>query len=126
MNWKFVEQIWDNMFKKLEREGKKLVDAGVLKSTDFEAYMKSKGTVPDGKIVEIGLPTYCNFDSLLYSAKSKSPGLLLGEFPCNFVSTSMKRYFGVHNMSALIYKESTRILLDEIWQICLPVKQMTG
>lgn len=114
------------MFKKLEREGKKLVDAGVLKSTDFEAYMKSKGTVPDGKIVEIGLPTYCNFDSLLYSAKSKSPGLLLGEFPCNFVSTSMKRYFGVHNMSALIYKESTRILLDEIWQICLPVKQMTG
>lgn len=102
MNWKFVEQIWDNMFKKLEREGKKLVDAGVLKTSDFEAYMKSRGTVPDGKIVEIGLPAYCNFDTLLASAKSKCPGLLLGEFQCNFVSTSMKRYFGDHNECAYL------------------------
>jgi hypothetical protein len=69
-------QIWDHSFKNLESAGKVLIDAGVLRLCDLEAFIKNSRN-PKIKWVAVGLNSYSTLKHLVASAKSGTIGLLL-------------------------------------------------
>ncbi|CAK9197786.1 unnamed protein product, partial [Sphagnum troendelagicum] len=69
-------QLWDHSFKNLENGGKVLIDAGVLRLCDLEAFIKNSRN-PKIKWVAVGLNSYSTLKHLLASAKSGTVGLLL-------------------------------------------------
>jgi len=75
-------QILENKFASIERDGKLLINAGVLTHSDIEAAVK--GDRIKGKIMLECLPAYSLLISLMHSAKSNSPGMIL----CKFTVTS--------------------------------------
>lgn len=68
-------QCIDSIFASMERNGKDLLSAGVLKQSDVEGAVK--GNKATGKIMVEGLPAYCNVNGLIRSAKSSTSGILL-------------------------------------------------
>lgn len=76
-------QILDSKFATIDRDGKSLIDAGVLKHSDIDAAMK--GDRIKGKIMFDCLPAYSLLHNLLRSAKSNTPGILLSKFPVTSV-----------------------------------------
>lgn len=72
-------QVWDNMFKNMEIQGRLLVDTGAIKTSDLESYIKASRS-PKSKMVAVGIPAYCALKTLLVAAKAGSAGLLLSKF----------------------------------------------
>ncbi|KAG0572069.1 hypothetical protein KC19_VG065400 [Ceratodon purpureus] len=73
-----IVQIWDDMFRNINLRGKYLVEAGVLKTSELDGWLRG-GKSPKWKIVACGLPAYCTLHTLLESAKAKSAGILLSD-----------------------------------------------
>ncbi|KAF3438940.1 hypothetical protein FNV43_RR17215 [Rhamnella rubrinervis] len=73
-----VVQIWENIMKSCEMRGKELLDANVITSADLHDWLKAKNTNEAASaIISVGLPCYSFFQSLLYSIKANSSGILL-------------------------------------------------
>jgi hypothetical protein len=69
------------MFRNIDMRGKNLVEAGVLKTSDLDGWLRASKS-PKWRIVGCGLPAYCCLHTLLESAKANSSGLLLSKtFP---------------------------------------------
>ncbi len=96
-------QIWDHSFKNLESAGKVLIDAGVLRLCDLEAFIKNSRN-PKIKWVAVGLNSYSTLKHLLASAKSGTVGLLLRKW-CFIWSFYFACISNVHGtlVSNLIY-----------------------
>ena len=69
-------QILDSKFAIMEVRGKSLINAGVLKQSDIDAGIK--GNKAEGRVLLVGLSAYSHVIDLIHSAKSNSPGLILG------------------------------------------------
>lgn len=69
-------QIWVNMMRSCETRGRELLDADVITPTDLKDWLKAK-CVNEEAIVGFGLPCYSFLQTLLYSIKAGSGGLLL-------------------------------------------------
>ncbi|KAH8950843.1 hypothetical protein BDL97_10G106500 [Sphagnum fallax] len=69
-------QMWDHVFTNLDSGGKVLIDAGVLRPSDLEKFIKNSRN-PNIKWVAVGVPAYCTLQGLLASAKSGTAGFLL-------------------------------------------------
>jgi hypothetical protein len=67
------------MFRNINLRGKDLVEAGVLKTSDLDGWLRGVKS-PKCKIVACGLPAYCTLHTLLESAKANSAGLLLSKY----------------------------------------------
>ncbi|KAG0594583.1 hypothetical protein M758_UG090400 [Ceratodon purpureus] len=73
-----IVQIWDDMFRNINLRGKYLVEAGVLKTSELDGWLRG-GKSPKWKIVACGLPAYCTLHTLFESAKANSAGILLSD-----------------------------------------------
>lgn len=71
-----MKQIWVNMMRSCETRGRELLDADVITPTDLKDWLKAK-CVNEEAIVGFGLPCYSFLQTLLYSIKAGSGGLLL-------------------------------------------------
>ncbi|KAE9614314.1 hypothetical protein Lal_00016790 [Lupinus albus] len=71
-------QIWGNMMKNCEMKGKELLDANVLTHDDLCEWLRGKNS-NEAAIVGVGLPCYSLLQTLLFSIKANSSGLLLLE-----------------------------------------------
>nr|GMC59573.1 uncharacterized membrane protein At3g27390 [Ipomoea batatas] len=69
-------QVWQNMIKTCEVRGKELLDSNVITAADLEVWVKAKH-VSDAAIVNVGLPCYTFLQTILFSIKAGSDGLLL-------------------------------------------------
>ncbi|XP_019185513.1 PREDICTED: uncharacterized membrane protein At3g27390-like [Ipomoea nil] len=69
-------QVWQNMIKTCEIRGKELLDSNVITAADLEDWVKAKH-VSDAAIVNVGLPCYTFLQTILFSIKAGSDGLLL-------------------------------------------------
>ncbi|KAF5736134.1 hypothetical protein HS088_TW14G00269 [Tripterygium wilfordii] len=69
-------QIWESMMSTCEMRGKELLDTSVITPADLYEWLKAKDG-NDSAIVGVGLPCYSLFQTLLYSIKVSSNGLLL-------------------------------------------------
>ncbi|XP_031107902.1 uncharacterized membrane protein At3g27390-like [Ipomoea triloba] len=69
-------QVWQNMIKTCEIRGKELLDSNVITAADLEVWVKAKH-VSDAAIVNVGLPCYTFLQTILFSIKAGSDGLLL-------------------------------------------------
>jgi hypothetical protein len=59
------------MFRNIDMRGKNLVEAGVLKTSDLDGWLRASKS-PKWRIVGCGLPAYCCLHTLLESAKANS------------------------------------------------------
>lgn len=64
------------MIKTCEVRGKELLDSNVITPADLEDWVKAKH-VSDAAIVNVGLPCYTFLQTILFSIKAGSDGLLL-------------------------------------------------
>ncbi|CAL0312802.1 unnamed protein product [Lupinus luteus] len=71
-------QIWGNMMKICEIRGKELLDANVLTHDDLCEWLRGKNS-NEAAIISVGLPCYSLLQTLLFSIKANSSGLLLLE-----------------------------------------------
>ncbi|WJX89666.1 hypothetical protein P8452_71643 [Trifolium repens] len=71
-------QIWGNMMRYCEIRGKELLDANVLTTADLYEWLRGKN-VNEAAIVGVGLPCYSLLQTLLFSIKANSNGVLLLE-----------------------------------------------
>ncbi|KAF8406335.1 hypothetical protein HHK36_008422 [Tetracentron sinense] len=69
-------QIWGQMMKSCVMRGRELVDANVIKPADLNEWCKAKSN-NEATIICVGLPSYSFLQTLLYSIKAQSSGLLL-------------------------------------------------
>ncbi|KAF7809821.1 putative membrane protein [Senna tora] len=68
--------IWENMMRSCEIRGKELLDGNVLKAEDLYEWLKDKNS-DEAKVIGVGLPCYSLLQTLVFSIKSNSSGLLL-------------------------------------------------
>lgn len=87
----FLLQILANKFTVIDKDGRSLILAGVLKQSDIDAALK--GDKVHGKIMLDGLPAYCLLWNLIRSVKAKSSGILLSKFT---VTCIIGRNWSVH------------------------------
>ncbi|CAM6089830.1 unnamed protein product [Calypogeia fissa] len=71
-----VVQVWDNLFLNMDKLGKELVRAGVFKASDLEEWLKASKK-DKSKMISVGLPACSTLNSVIYTAKSGVPGILL-------------------------------------------------
>ncbi|XP_038691651.1 uncharacterized membrane protein At3g27390-like isoform X2 [Tripterygium wilfordii] len=69
-------QIWESIMRSCEIRGKELLDTNVLTPADLYEWSKGKDG-NDSVIIGVGLPCYSLFQTVLYSIKVSSNGLLL-------------------------------------------------
>ncbi|KAJ0041554.1 hypothetical protein Pint_28073 [Pistacia integerrima] len=69
-------QIWGNMMRSCEMRGRELLNANVITPLDLYESLKAKNG-NEGAIISVGLPCYTFLQTLLYSIKAGSGGLLL-------------------------------------------------
>ncbi|GKU94728.1 hypothetical protein SLEP1_g8175 [Rubroshorea leprosula] len=69
-------QIWGHMMKSCELRGKELLDTEVLTPVDLCNWLKAKND-DEATIIGVGLPCYSLLQSLLYSIRAGSSGLLI-------------------------------------------------
>jgi hypothetical protein len=62
--------------KHCEMRGKELLDAGVITTADFYEWLQAKNS-DEAAMISVGLPCYSFLQTLLYSIKANSRGLLL-------------------------------------------------
>ncbi|XP_031254438.1 uncharacterized membrane protein At3g27390 isoform X2 [Pistacia vera] len=80
-------QIWGNMMRSCEMRGRELLNANVITPLDLYESLKAKNG-NEGAIISVGLPCYTFLQTLLYSIKAGSGGLLLLD---NFEVTYLNR-----------------------------------
>ncbi|XP_021890401.1 uncharacterized membrane protein At3g27390 [Carica papaya] len=68
-------ELLEALFKECQRQGEIMVSEGLITQKDIADAKAQNG----GKVISIGLPAYCILQSLLCSAISGSPGLLLSD-----------------------------------------------
>ncbi|XP_044469450.1 uncharacterized membrane protein At3g27390-like [Mangifera indica] len=79
-------QIWGNMMRSCEMRGRELLDANVITPHDLYESLKPKNG-NEGVIISVGLPCYTFLQTILYSIKAGSAGLLLFDnFEVNYLN----------------------------------------
>ncbi|KAK9286025.1 hypothetical protein L1049_025228 [Liquidambar formosana] len=69
-------QIWGNMMRACELRGKELLDGNVIAPADLYEWLKAKDA-NDASIIGVGLPCYSCLQTLFYSIKAGTGGLML-------------------------------------------------
>ena len=70
-------QIWDNIFKTCEQNGKVLLQEDAIKILDLEEWLKSSNSAK-ARTIAVGLPAFALLTNLIRSGKAGVSGLLLG------------------------------------------------
>lgn len=102
-------QIWQSMMRSCEMKGKELLDAGVIVPADLCKWMKAKNS--DGAaIIGVGLPCYSFLQSILYSIKANSGGLLLDGVEVTHLNRPKDKLVDWFFNPIMVLKEQIRVI----------------
>ncbi|GAU39829.1 hypothetical protein TSUD_154590, partial [Trifolium subterraneum] len=103
-------QIWCNMMRSCEIRGKELLDANVLTTADVYEWLRGKN-VNEAAIVGVGLPCYSLLQTLLFSIKANSNGvLLLDDFEITHFNRPKDKLLDWFFNPVMVLKEQIRII----------------
>ncbi|KAL3526769.1 hypothetical protein ACH5RR_011425 [Cinchona calisaya] len=103
-------QVWGSMMSSCETRGKELLDASVITSADLYAWLKAKNG-NEAPIVDIGLPCYSFLQTILYSIKAGSNGLLLvDDLEITYLNRPQDRLLDWFFQPIMVLKEQIRVI----------------
>ncbi|RHN42265.1 hypothetical protein MtrunA17_Chr8g0374991 [Medicago truncatula] len=103
-------QIWGNMMRDCEIRGKELLDANVLTAADLYEWLRGKN-VNEASIVGVGLPCYSLLQTLLFSIKANSSGvLLLDDFEITHFNRPKDKLLDWFFNPVMVLKEQIRVI----------------
>ncbi|KAL8473166.1 hypothetical protein ACS0TY_030120 [Phlomoides rotata] len=103
-------QIWGSVMKSCEVRGKDLLDKSVITPADLSDWLKAKHA-NDGAIVEVGLPCFAFFYTLLDSIKAGTNGLVLVDgTEVNHLNRPQDRLMDWFFQPVMVLKEQVRVL----------------
>ncbi|RDX70487.1 putative membrane protein, partial [Mucuna pruriens] len=103
-------QIWGNMMRYCEMRGKELLDANVLTSADLCEWMRGKNN-NEATIVGVGLPCYALLQTLIFSIKANSSGvLLLDDFEITYLNRPKDKLLDWFFNPVMVLKEQIRVI----------------
>lgn len=90
--------------------GKELLDANVITPSDLNDWLKAKNG-SDTRIVDTGLPCYSFLQTILYSIKCGSDGLvLLDDVEINYLNRPQDRLLDWFFQPVMVLKEQMRVI----------------
>lgn len=93
-----------------EMRGKELLDANVITPTDLSDWLKAKNG-NDARIIDTGLPCYSFLQTILYSIKCGSDGLmLLDDVEINHLNRPQDRLVDWFFQPVMVLKEQMRVI----------------
>lgn len=93
-----------------ELRGKELLDANVITSIDLNEWLKAKNSNEAG-IISVGLPCYSLLQTLLYSIKANSGGvLLLDDFEVNYFNRPKDKLLDWFFNPIMVLKEQIKVI----------------
>nr|CAD1825123.1 unnamed protein product [Ananas comosus var. bracteatus] len=102
-------QIWENMMKSCETRGRELIDSNSITSVNLIEWLRTKGNSQE--FVGLGLPSYAFLQSLLYSIKCGSSGLLLsGGIEVNHLNRPQDRVVDWFFHPIMVLKDQIQVL----------------
>ncbi|KAE9596663.1 hypothetical protein Lal_00007578 [Lupinus albus] len=102
-------QIWGNMMKSVEMRGKDLLDSNILTAADLYEWLKGKNS-DLAAIVGVGLPCYSLLQTLIFSIKSNSSGVLLSDgFEINYLNRPKDKLLDWFFNPVMVLKEQIRV-----------------
>ncbi|KAL3525700.1 hypothetical protein ACH5RR_014072 [Cinchona calisaya] len=103
-------QVWGSMMRSCEIRGKELLDTGVLTPSDLYDWLKAKNA-NEAPIVDIGLPCYSFLQTILYSIKAGSDGLLLlDDLEITHLNRPQDRLLDWFFQPVMVLKEQIRVI----------------
>lgn len=106
-------QVWGSMMRSWEIRSKELLDANVITSADLYDWLKAKNG-NEAPIVDIGLPCYSFLQTILYSIKAGSDGLLLlDDLEITYLNRPQDRLFEWFFQPIMVLKEQIRVIQFE-------------
>ncbi|KAJ4714901.1 Steroid nuclear receptor ligand-binding [Melia azedarach] len=103
-------QIWVNMMRSCEMRGKELLDADVITPSDLHEWLKAKNG-NEAAIVSVGLPCFSFLQTLLYSIKAGSGGLLLlDDIEVTYLNRPNDKLLDWFFHPVMVLKEQIRVL----------------
>ncbi|KAK4488373.1 hypothetical protein RD792_004134 [Penstemon davidsonii] len=110
-------QIWESMMKTSEVKGNELLDMGVITSSDLSDWLNSRHS-NEATIINVGLPCFSFFHTLIYSIKVGSNGLmLLDGTEVNHLNRPQDRLLDWFFHPVMVLKEQIRVLQLEEGEI---------
>ncbi|KAK7263123.1 hypothetical protein RJT34_30708 [Clitoria ternatea] len=103
-------QIWGNMMRYCEMRGKELLDGNVLTAADLYEWLRGKNNCEAG-IVGVGLPCYSLLQTLIFSIKANSSGvLLLDDFEITYLNRPKDKLLDWFFNPVMVLKEQIRVI----------------
>ncbi|CAH2075713.1 unnamed protein product, partial [Thlaspi arvense] len=103
-------QIWENAMKSCETKGKALLDANVITPGDLYEWLRAKNS-DEASIIGVGLPCYALLQTIFYSIKVGSDGLLLiDNFEINYLNRPQDRLLDWFFQPVMVLKEQIRVI----------------
>ncbi|KAL2333565.1 hypothetical protein Fmac_014778 [Flemingia macrophylla] len=102
-------QIWCHMMRYCEMSGKELLDANVLTASDLCEWMRGKNS-NEASIVGVGLPCYSLLQTLVFSIKANSSGvLLLDNFEITYLNRPKDKLLDWFFNPVMVLKEQIKV-----------------
>ncbi|XP_020239715.1 uncharacterized membrane protein At3g27390 [Cajanus cajan] len=102
-------QIWGNMMRYCEMRGKELLDSNVLTAADLYEWMRGKNG-NEAAIVGVGLPCYSLLQTLVFSIKANSSGvLLLEDFEITYLNRPKDKLLDWFFNPVMVLKEQIKV-----------------
>ncbi|XP_027347219.1 uncharacterized membrane protein At3g27390 isoform X2 [Abrus precatorius] len=103
-------QIWGNMMRYCEMRGKELLDANVLTAADLYEWLRGKNH-NEASIVGVGLPCFSLLQTLVFSIKANSSGvLLLDDFEITYLNRPKDKLLDWFFNPVMVLKEQIRVI----------------
>ncbi|XP_061347005.1 uncharacterized membrane protein At3g27390 [Gastrolobium bilobum] len=103
-------QIWGNMMRYCEMRGKELLDADVLTAADVCEWVRGKNN-NEASVIGVGLPCYSLLQTLLFSIKANSSGvLLLDDFEITYFNRPKDKLLDWFFSPVMVLKEQIRVI----------------
>ncbi|CAK8562396.1 unnamed protein product [Lathyrus sativus] len=103
-------QVWGDMMRLCEIRGKELLDANVLTTADLYEWLRGKN-INEAAIVGVGLPSYSLLQTLLFSIKANSNGvLLLDDFEITHFNRPKDKLLDWFFNPIMVLKEQIRVI----------------
>uniref|UniRef100_A0A1D1XI34 Putative membrane protein At3g27390 n=1 Tax=Anthurium amnicola TaxID=1678845 RepID=A0A1D1XI34_9ARAE len=103
-------QIWEELMMACEIGGKLFVDAHVITSADLNEWFKAKGNNQNG-ILDLGLPSYCLLDTIVFSMKAGSGGIVLSNgVEVNYLNRPQGKLFDWFFHPVMVLKEQIKAI----------------
>lgn len=81
-------QVWDDLFRNIDKVGRELVEAGVIPVAELEEWLRASKK-DKSKMLSVGLPSVASLNNVIHTAKAGVGGILLCKPPPDLLSKAI-------------------------------------